>query len=140
MYQVSKEVKIRNNSHGQRARPQKGHYKAMNEGLITAIAPSVDNISDDEEFEEIVEHHDDLYNLPPDVAFAGHYATDPRMLDKALRGLNGRKDSTTKFISWKSSGPGWWKTYLKGKLQYHAAKSQESSKGQMATSKHTESG
>ena len=49
-----------NYGRGQRARPQKGHYKAMNKGLIAAIAPSVDNISDDEEFEEIVEHHDDL--------------------------------------------------------------------------------
>ena len=63
----------------------------MNEGLIAAIASSVDNISDDEEFEEFVEHHNDLYDLPPDVAFAGHYATDPRMLDKALRGLNAKE-------------------------------------------------
>ena len=76
---------------GQRARPQKGHYKAMNEGLIAAIAPSVDNISDDEEFEEIVEHHDDLYDLPPNVGFAGHYATDPRTLDEALQGPNAKE-------------------------------------------------
>ena len=63
----------------------------MNEGLIAAIALSVGNISDDKEFEEIVEHHNDLYDLPPDVAFAGHYATDPRTLDEALWGPNAKE-------------------------------------------------
>jgi hypothetical protein len=37
---------------GQRVRPQKGHYKNMNEGLIAAITPFIDKIIDDRTFKE----------------------------------------------------------------------------------------
>jgi hypothetical protein len=73
---------------GQRARHQQGHYKAMNKGLVMAIAPSVNEIIDDKAFEEDADETNNPYKLPPDIALAGHYALDPSMLDKALYGPN----------------------------------------------------
>lgn len=88
---------------GQRARPQKGHYKAMNEGLVAAIAPFVEEIVDDDEPTETIDEvpeepndyiddqDDDAFDLPPDIALAGHYATDPSTLDEALRGPDAKE-------------------------------------------------
>jgi hypothetical protein len=70
--------------HGQRVRPQKGHYTNMNEGLIAAIAPFVNKIIDDEMFKEDYPYSDNSYELLPDFTLAGHSISDPTMLNKAL--------------------------------------------------------
>jgi hypothetical protein len=75
-------------SHGKRARPQKGHYKNMNEGFIAAIAPFVNEIIDNETFKEDYLYSDDLYELPPNFALAGKSVSDLMMLDEALHRPN----------------------------------------------------
>jgi Reverse transcriptase (RNA-dependent DNA polymerase) len=56
----------------------------MNKGLVTAIAPFINEIIDDKAFEEDADKTDDPYELPPDISLAGHYASDSSTLDKAL--------------------------------------------------------
>jgi hypothetical protein len=86
--QETTDTTTRQYGHGQRVRPEKGHYKNMNEGLVAAIAPFVDKIIDDETFEEDYPYPDNLYELLPDFALAGHSVSDPKMLDGALHGPN----------------------------------------------------
>jgi hypothetical protein len=70
---------------GQRSHPEKGHYKNINEGLVAAMALFVNNILDDKTIEEVDSIlNNDSFNLPPDIALAGHYNTDPKTIDKAL--------------------------------------------------------
>jgi Reverse transcriptase (RNA-dependent DNA polymerase) len=78
---------------GQHARHKKGHYKAMNEGLVVAITPFVDKIpGNDKAFEEDVQedtdYPDNNYDLPPDITLAGYCNTNPKTFDEAIRGPN----------------------------------------------------
>ena len=76
----------------QRAGHEKGHYKAMNEGLVAAITAIVKEHSEDDEDEaEILnetqpepEELDNTYELPPNLALIGYAHLDLKMLDKAL--------------------------------------------------------
>jgi Reverse transcriptase (RNA-dependent DNA polymerase) len=76
-------------AHGQRARHKKGHYKAMNEGLVVAITPFVDEIpGNDKAFEEDIQedtdYPDDNYDLPPNIALAGYCNASPKTFDEAI--------------------------------------------------------
>ena len=81
------------------ARHEKGHYKAMNEGLVAAITAIIEEHSEDDEDEgEILnamqpepEELDNAYELPPNIALIGYTHLDLKMLDKALHGLNARE-------------------------------------------------
>jgi Reverse transcriptase (RNA-dependent DNA polymerase) len=87
---------------GHRTKHQKGHYKAMNEDMVAAIAAFVeedpDKLEDETKnnneadlLENLDDDLDDFYELPPDIALAGHYDTDPKTINKALRGPNTRE-------------------------------------------------
>jgi hypothetical protein len=60
----------------------------MNKGLVVVIAPFVDEIIDDEAFAEDADETKDSYKLPPNIALARHYTSDPSMLDKSLHRPN----------------------------------------------------
>jgi hypothetical protein len=84
---------------GQRSRPPKGAFKAMNEGLAAALAIFKEEPDDEvvniEVIEEFVEDDDGcsdyLYDLPPDVALVGYYGKDLTMLDEAMRGPDAKQ-------------------------------------------------
>ena len=61
------------------------------EGLVAAITAIVKEPEDNtktELFDNLEEHLDDSYDLPPDLALLGHSSADLKMLDKALCGPN----------------------------------------------------
>jgi Reverse transcriptase (RNA-dependent DNA polymerase) len=70
----------------------------MNKGLVTSITAFVKETVDDDDKEpmEVVNEHfkdvdkssEDPYELPPDIALDRHIYSDPKTLDKALRGPN----------------------------------------------------
>jgi hypothetical protein len=82
-----------NYGRGQRSRPPKGAFKAMNKGLAVALAifkeKPDDEVANVEVIEEFVEDDngcsDYPYDLPPDVALVGYYGKDPTTLDKAMQ-------------------------------------------------------
>ena len=75
---------------GHRQRHPIGTYKTMNDGLVAAIV--FDNEEqNDEEPENIHKDPDDPYNLPLDIALIEYASRDPKMLDKALCGLNAKE-------------------------------------------------
>jgi hypothetical protein len=77
---------------GKRSHPKKKHYKNINKGLVAAMAPFVDNILDNKTFEEVNSiPNNDSFDLPPDIALAGHYNTDLKTINEALRGLNAKE-------------------------------------------------
>jgi Reverse transcriptase (RNA-dependent DNA polymerase) len=74
----------------------------MNEGMVAAIAAFVEedpdeledetkNNSEVDSLENLDDDLDDFYELPPDIALAGHYDTDPKTIDEALRGPNAKE-------------------------------------------------
>jgi hypothetical protein len=74
----------------------------MNEGMVAAIAAFVEedpdkledetkNNSEVNSLENLDDNLDDFYELPPDIALAGHYDTDPKTIDKALHGPNAKE-------------------------------------------------
>jgi Reverse transcriptase (RNA-dependent DNA polymerase) len=84
---------------GQRARHEKGHYRAMTEGLVAAVTAIVKEPPEDDEdktqtpaevFVEPEEPEDD-YELPPDIALMEYTHLDPKTLDEALRGPNAKE-------------------------------------------------
>jgi hypothetical protein len=69
--------------HGQRVRPQQGHYKALNEGLVAAITAIVEEPKDDSEDEvevepldNVVKDPEDPYRLLPDISLLGYSSMD----------------------------------------------------------------
>ena len=76
--------------HSHRQKPPTGTYKTMNDSLVTAIVFANEG-QDDEEPDNIHEDYDDHYNLPPDIALIRYASSDPKMLDKALHGLNAKE-------------------------------------------------
>ena len=62
----------------------------MNNGLVIAVA-FTNKEQDDEEPDNIHEDYDNHYNLPPDIALIGYTSSDPKMLDRALHGLNAKE-------------------------------------------------
>ena len=87
---------------GQRVKHKKGHYKALNKGLVVAVTALIDETQTNDIIEspkQVVEHvledandyHDESYQLPPDIALASFAYLDPKMLDKALRGLDAKQ-------------------------------------------------
>jgi Reverse transcriptase (RNA-dependent DNA polymerase) len=85
--------------HGHRTNHWEGHHKAMNEGMVAAIAAFVkedpDKLEDEtnnnnevNSLENLDNDLDDFYELPPNIALTGHYDTDPKTIDEALHGPN----------------------------------------------------
>ena len=69
-------------SHGQRPRPEKGHYKTINEGLVAAITAIVEEPNDNaqenvkvEPCADINEDLDNSYELPLSLALLGYSST-----------------------------------------------------------------
>jgi hypothetical protein len=94
------ELELEDNSQqygcGQWARHEKGHYRAINKGLVAAVTAIVKEPPEDNEdetqtpaevFVEPEEPEDD-YELPSDIALMGYTHLDPKMLDEALCGPN----------------------------------------------------
>ena len=85
--------------HRQQARHKKGHYKAINEGLVAAITAIIEEHSEDDndKVEILNETHAEpeelhnTYELPPDIAVIGYTHLDLKTLDEALHGLNARE-------------------------------------------------
>ena len=85
--------------HGQWARAERGHYKAINRGLVAAVTAIAedpleeDNVEDQAPIHALVEPEDtdDDHELPPDIALMGYTHLDPKMLDKALHGPNAKE-------------------------------------------------
>ena len=85
--------------HGQQARHKKGHYKAMNDGLVAAITAIVEESPEDDEEENQLpenalvkpEHPEDEYKLPPDIALVGYAHLDLKTLDEMLCGPNAKE-------------------------------------------------
>ena len=77
--------------HGQWARPEKGHYKAINNGLVAAITaivedtPEEDDVNDPPSIHDLVKSDDadNNYELLPDIPLMGYTHLDPKMLDEA---------------------------------------------------------
>ena len=80
--------------HGQWARHERGHYKAMNDGLIAAITAIVEESPEDDEGENQLpgnalvepEHPEDDYQLPLDISLVGYTHLNQKTLDEALHG------------------------------------------------------
>ena len=79
---------------GQHIKHQKGHYRALNKGLVAAITANVDKMQEDDipdPVQDDDEFVDELYSLPPDIALASHAYLDPKTLDKVLRGPDAKQ-------------------------------------------------
>jgi len=63
----------------------------MNEGLIAGIAHCEETKEDEPPKEGTNDGENDLNNLPPDFALLGSSLSDPRTLDKALRGPDAKR-------------------------------------------------
>ena len=78
---------------GQHTRRAPGEYRALNEGLVTAVANGVklqnNNTSSDYSEIDKTDHH-----LPLDFTFIGSLCSEPKMLDKALRGSDAKEWQT----------------------------------------------
>ena len=78
----------------QRTRHQKGHYKTLNEGLVTAVTAFVEEVDDYAEIQSAKhpeQQSKDHYKLPPNIALIRYSATDPKTLDEALQGPNAKE-------------------------------------------------
>ena len=76
---------------GKRARPPPGTFRAMNEGLTSAIEIDNDNESASEQLEDINGYFNCFTEYPPDVALVRHNLPDPKNLDEALQGPNAKE-------------------------------------------------
>ena len=87
---------------GQRVKHKKGHYKALNEGLVAAVTTLVDETQTNNIIEspkQVVEHvledankyYDESYQLLPDIALTSFAYLDPKTLDEALRGPDAKQ-------------------------------------------------
>ena len=84
---------------GQQARLKKGHYKAMNKGLVAAITAIVEDPPEEDDVEDQPPIHDPVesedidndYKLLPNIALMGYTHLDLKMLDKALCGPNAKE-------------------------------------------------
>ena len=87
---------------GERVKHKKGHYKVLNEGLVAAVNALIDETQTNDIIElpkQVVKHiledtnnyYDKSYQLLPDIALASFAYLDPKMLDKALRGLDAKQ-------------------------------------------------
>ena len=80
--------------HGKRVAPKpKGIYKKMHAGLVAGIAhdESPDNNNQPPEILEDRGYSNCFYEFPPDFAIVGHFGSDPKTLDEALRGPNAKE-------------------------------------------------
>lgn len=75
---------------GQRSRKPMGAYRAINEGLIAAIAEYIEPYPD--ETTNSQSNDDGLFSeLPPDFALIGSFGAEPSSIDDALHGPDAKK-------------------------------------------------
>jgi len=83
----NKDENLQQYRQGHQPRKQKGAYRDINEGLISAIAHCKVEGEDNESPLEATDDIDKGFSeLPPDFALVGSIGPDPQMLDKVLRG------------------------------------------------------